>query len=106
MGDSAGSTDGQQSAAQEQSAMQDKINNFVDNGGTGDAAAAAGQSGGSDATGSGPTMPSGGDMGGSSGAGMSGGSGADMGGQQPDVSTPPAPEPTQPPADTGAQGSS
>jgi CheY-like chemotaxis protein len=103
MSDSAaGGAAGQQSAAEEQGAMQDKINNFVDNGGKSDAADAAGQSGGSDAMGSGPTMPAGGgDM---SGGGMSGG--ADMAGPQPDSSTPPAPEPTQPPADTGAQGTS
>lgn len=96
MGDSgAGDMGGQQTTAQEQSQVNNQIDTAM--GGSGDAADAAGQSAGSDATGSGPTMPAG-------GGDMSGG--ADMGGQQPDSATPPAQEPTQPPADTGTQSSS
>jgi CheY-like chemotaxis protein len=102
MSDSAaGGTAGQQSAAQEQSAMQDQINNFVDNSGTGEAAGAAGQSGGSANTSGGPTMPAGGDAGSASGGGS-----ADTGGMQPPASSEPAPGGTNPPADTGAQGTS
>jgi CheY-like chemotaxis protein len=93
MGDSAGSsaTPGQQSAAQEQNTMQDKINNFVDSG----SSDTAGQSGAADSADTGSTMPP---------AGDDAASGADMGGQQPDMATPPAQEPPQPPADSGSQG--
>jgi CheY-like chemotaxis protein len=99
MGDSgSGGMADQQTTAQEQSQVNNQIDNAMGGSSTGDAADAAGQTGGSDAMGSGPTMPAGG--------GDMSGSGADMGGQQPDPATPPAEEPTQPPADTGAQGSS
>jgi CheY-like chemotaxis protein len=99
MGDSgSGGMADQQTTAQEQSQVNNQIDNAMGGSSTGDAADAAGQAGGSDAMGSGPTMPAG-------GGDMSGG-GADMGGQQPDPATPPAEEPPQPPADTGAQGSS